>query len=378
LLLAVVIVSLITILANTNIKKIHNQLMQKEKYTRTVLDNIKDGIIAINDDFVIEDFNPAIETIFNYSISEIIGKKLDLLLNYECEGLEKKVCLLKKVISGIKKNGQEFPIEIDVSEIYFENKKLTLLVIRDITERKKIDKMKNEFISTVSHELRTPLTSIKGSLGLIANGVFGALPEKVNDLIDIANNNCTRLANLINDILDLEKIKAGKYEFICEELEINALIEQSVILNQSYAQQYGMTIKVAKSVDEVYIKADKNRILQVISNLISNAVKFSKQGEYVEIVSEPTSDKIKISFVDKGIGIPEDSKDKIFQSFSQVDSSDTRAKGGTGLGLSISKLIIEKMGGQIDFESTDGEGSTFFFILDRIAKGSITQSSTLD
>jgi len=352
---------------------LYSTIEKNEKYTRTIMDSIKDGIITIDDDFVIKSCNPATESIWGHSAPEILGKNLDLLVHHECGSQSEKTCLSARTSFGIKKSGEEFPIEIDVSEILFEDEKLTLLVIRDVTERKKIEKMKNEFISTVSHELRTPLTSIKGALGLVTSGALGVLPDKINNLINIANSNCTRLTNLINDILDLEKIKAGKYEFKNEELEINSIIEQSVTLNQSYADQFGMKLNVINSVEDTYISADKNRILQVMSNLISNAVKFSKLGGEVTIVSEPTDDKIKISVIDNGIGIPEDSKGKIFKSFSQVDSSDTRSKGGTGLGLSISKLIIEKMGGAIGFNSEETKGSTFFFIVPTIAKGATPQ-----
>lgn len=346
--------------------ELYSTIEANEKYTKSFLDNINDGIISISDDFTIETCNPAVESIWGYSIHEILGKKLDLLLHFECENIEKKFYLSKKESFGIKKNGEKFPVEIDVSEIDFENKKVTLLVIRDITERKKIDKMKNEFVSTVSHELRTPLTSIKGSLGLIISGAYGILPQEINKLLDIANNNCLRLTNLINDILDLEKIKAGKYEFIYEELEINSIINQSVVLNQSYSDQFGIKIEITKSIKETYIKADKDRILQVMSNLISNAVKFSNPDGKVTITAETENNKIKVSIKDNGIGIPEDSKHKIFKFFSQVDSSDTRSKGGTGLGLSICKLIVENMGGEIDFESEEGKGSTFYFSFPRI------------
>lgn len=351
--------------------QLYSTIEKNENYTRTVLNSIKDAIVTINDDFVIESCNPAVEAIWGYTLSETIGKKLDLLLDHECNNEDKRVCLAKKELLGTTKNGEKFPIEIDVSEINFENVQSTLLVIRDITERKKIDKMKNEFVSTVSHELRTPLTSIKGSLGLVQSGAFGVLPEKVNELISIASNNCSRLTNLINDILDLEKIKAGKYEFKYEELEMNDIIEQSIILNQAYADQFGMKIAKVLLTEESFIKADKNRILQVISNLISNAVKFSNLGGEVKVTLEKVNDKIKISFIDKGIGIPEESKHKIFNSFSQVDSSDSRSKGGTGLGLSICKLLIEKMGGEIGFDSVAGKGSTFFFIMPTVARGSV-------
>ena len=178
---------------------------------------------------------------------------------------------------------------------------------------------------------------------------------------------------MINDILDLEKIKAGKMEFNYEELDINSILEQSLVLHQPYAEEFGMQIKVVKLAEEAYVKVDKNRVSQVISNLISNAVKFSYRGGEVIITSQKENDMIKISVADNGIGIPEDSKNKIFQSFSQVDSSDTRSKGGSGLGLSISKLIIEKMDGQIDFESVESKGTTFFFTLPEVKKLSVVQ-----
>lgn len=350
--------------------ELYSKIAKNENYTRTILENIKEVIIILNEEFIIESCNPAIEDLWGYSVPEVIGKRLDLLLLCDCEKTDEDEGLPRENSTGIRKNGEEFPVDVDISKIEVENKKLTLLVARDITERKKIDKMKSEFVSTVSHELRTPLTAIKGSLGLITSGVFGVLPEKVSSLINIANNNCIRLTNLINDILDLEKIKAGKYDFIYEELEINSLLEQSYILNQSYAEEFGMQIKLIKPAQKIYVKADKNRTLQVISNLISNAVKFSKLGGEVKIIFKTTKNKVKISVIDNGIGISEDSKFKIFQAFSQIDSSDTRSKGGTGLGLSISKLIIESMGGNIGFESEVDKGSTFFFTLPIIEKGS--------
>lgn len=364
-----------------------NQKREQEKNNErrisTILDNVQDGIVTISENCVIESCNPAIANIFGYSFEEIIGSALDLLLPHSCSCQDKKCNSEKRAlqetfkygadIKGRRKDGSAFPVEIDIKKIDFDNKSIVLMVIRDITQRKEFDRMKNEFVSTVSHELRTPLTSIKGSLGLITSGVFGVFPEKVNELLNIANNNCTRLTNLINDILDLEKIKAGKMEFKYEELEINSILEQSIVLNQSYADQFGMKVKMIKPDEEYFIKADKNRLLQVISNLFSNAVKFSKPGGEVTITSENINGKIKVSFIDKGVGIPEDSKHKIFKSFSQVDSSDSRSKGGSGLGLSICKLIIEKMDGEIDFDSVAGEGSTFFFIMPEITKSSIIE-----
>lgn len=363
LLIAIVIVSLITIKANSYIKKMYNELIRKENYTRTVLDNINDGIITINDKFVVESCNPAVEFIFGYSMSEIMGKKLDLLLNYDCDDNDKKVCLLRKETYGIKKNGQKFTVEIDISEIDFEDKKLTLLVVRDITERKEVDRMKNEFISTVSHELRTPLTSISGSLRLIESGLLGKLPDKVGDLINIANNNSSRLINLINDILDMEKMESGKMIFNMDVYEISPIVQQAINLNMSYAEQYGVKINFEQPAQNVRVRVDKERLIQVLTNLISNAAKFSAQEGTINISVSCQDNRLRVSVTDSGNGIEEEFRSRIFDKFTQADSSDTRKVGGTGLGLSISKRIIEQLGGKMDFDTEIGVGSTFYFDL---------------
>lgn len=343
--------------------ELYTQVEKNEKYTRVILDNIKDGVITIDDNFIIKSCNHAVEDIWGYSSSDIIGNNLDILLSYNRSSFKKLDSYVNNEVYGIRKNKEEFPVEIDLSEISLDYGIVSLLVIRDITERKKIDKMKNEFISTVSHELRTPLTSIKGSLGLIISGTLGALPPKIDKLVQIADNNCNRLVNLINDILDLEKITEGKYEFIFEKLGINSLISQAISLNKPYADLFSIGILPFEFDEEYYVMADKTRLLQVMSNLIANAVKFSKSHGEICIFSQVENDKVKVSIQDKGIGIPSHAKGKLFKSFSQVDSSDTRVKGGTGLGLSICKLIIENMNGRIDYESEEGVGSTFYFVL---------------
>lgn len=365
-----------------NIKDYITQLSSSEMRISSILNTLNDCIVTTSSKGEIESCNIAMEKIFGYEKNEIIGQNInkfisavdfsaykDELFNAQKLIKDSKIIDNKYQLEGLKKDGTKIPVEISYNEVEFEGQKVTTFVIHDITEHQNVEKMKNEFVSTVSHELRTPLTSIKGALGLIASGVVGNLPEKAENLINIANNNCIRLTNLINDILDLEKIKAGKYTFVYEELELNSLLEQSVVLNQSYADQFGMQLKLIKTDKDIYIKADKSRMLQVISNLISNAVKFSKLGEEVCIMSETNDNNVKVSIIDHGIGIPEEAKYKIFQSFSQVDSSDTRAKGGTGLGLSISKLIVENMGGNIGFESKINQGSTFYFNMQSITKG---------
>lgn len=233
---------------------------------------------------------------------------------------------------------------------------------RDITERKEIDRMKNEFVSTVSHELRTPLTSLRGSLGLIASGKMGDLSEKIKGLLDIANNNCSRLINLINDILDIEKIEAGKMDFDIKTFELMALINQAIQLNFQFAQKFNVKINFVNLLNNVFVQIDESRLIQVITNLLSNAIKFSEPESSVDISVIRFDENVRVSITNYGAEIPSSFKTKIFQKFAQADSSDSKQKGGTGLGLSISKAIIEKMDGNIGFSSENNE-TTFYFEL---------------
>jgi signal transduction histidine kinase/DNA-binding response OmpR family regulator len=235
-----------------------------------------------------------------------------------------------------------------------------LFIATDITQRKRSEKIKNEFISTVSHELRTPLTSIRGSLGLIKGGVAGDIPPQMNKLLDIAHSNSERLIRLINDILDIEKIEAGGMEFHLEKAELLPEVTRVIGLLTGYASQFNVKIEMTKSISGIDVMIDKDRFEQVLNNLLSNASKFSAAGSIVEVEMARMDDLIRINVRDRGIGIPEEFREIMFKKFAQVDSSDTRSKGGTGLGLSICKAIMEKLGGRIDYTSVVNQGSTFF------------------
>ena len=232
-----------------------------------------------------------------------------------------------------------------------------------VFERKKIENMKSEFISTVSHELRTPLTSIKGSLGLIVSGVTGKLSDSLSDMVNIAYNNSDRLVRLINDILDIEKIEVGKMEFNLEVLELAPLMKRVVAENIGFAEEYNVRLELFNSLPDTKVQADNDRIIQAITNLISNAVKFSPEDGIVAIDVAARKQGIRISVSDRGPGIPEEFREKIFSKFAQADSTDSRAQGGTGLGLSISKAIVEEHFGTIGFDTIAGDGTTFFIDL---------------
>lgn len=351
------------------------QSSSNEAHLHTLLDNISDAIITIDSKGSVLSMNNAVEHMFGYHPSELLKQNIKMLMpspykemhdsylaNYIATG-EKHVIGQTREVSALRKNGEVFEIELWVHQIAYKGNTQFMGVIRDISERKHVDKIKTEFISTVSHELRTPLTSIRGSLGMLKSGVLGEVPEKANRMVELAHNNTERLINLVNDILDVEKIQAGKIELKLEALNLTELVKQSIAANEAYATSCQVTLDFSSELDDFQVYADEQRLQQVMANLISNSSKFSPEHGHVSIHIKKVNQFIRVSVSDQGEGIPEEYRSKIFQKFSQVDSSDTRQKGGTGLGLNITKAIIEQHGGHIDYTSVEGKGSTFFFEL---------------
>jgi PAS domain S-box-containing protein len=235
-------------------------------------------------------------------------------------------------------------------------------LIWDITESQRVERMKNEFVATVSHELRTPLTSIRGSLGLAAAGVAGKLPERAAGLINIALNNCERLTLLINDILDIEKLESDKQRFDVRRMDVSELVTRSLEENAGLAQSLDVHFATPEPLCHADVLVDPSRFLQVMANLLSNASKFSPAGAAVEVTAHCNHGRVRVAVRDHGKGIPPEFQSRIFQKFSQADSSDSRNGTGTGLGLAISRAIVERFGGHIAFESGPA-GTTFFFEL---------------
>jgi signal transduction histidine kinase len=253
---------------------------------------------------------------------------------------------------------------VDCSFVFLKLYRRGLAQIEEITvehaKTKAALEIKSQFLSTVSHELRTPLTSIKGTLELVNSGVMGPVPDQMQPILTIAAKNSKRLADLINDLLDLQKIEAGEMAFRFNLLNVRDLVDDSVTMSRSYADQMDVSLSVTHASEDIFINGDAGRLSQVMANLISNASKFSHKGGKVEISTMKHGNHVRIYVKDKGVGIPENAKERVFGQFSQVDSSDQRRVGGTGLGMNISKKIIEKHDGQIDYESTLGHGTTFF------------------
>jgi PAS domain S-box-containing protein len=233
-------------------------------------------------------------------------------------------------------------------------------IFEDITEDRRVEKMKDEFISTVSHELRTPLTSIKGSLGLLEGTMREHLPDDMVSLLDIANRNAERLLLLINDILDISKIEAHKMKFNIEPIEVMEFIKHILQENEAYGHQYVVGFRLVHEENDLVFPGDRHRLMQVFSNLLSNAAKFSTKGSMVDLGVYREDEFVRFEVTDRGAGIPTDFHGHIFEKFAQYDSSDTRNAGGTGLGLSISKAIVEQHNGSIEFDSEVNRGTTFY------------------
>jgi signal transduction histidine kinase len=225
--------------------------------------------------------------------------------------------------------------------------------------------MKKEFTSTLSHELRTPLTSIIGSLQLINSGVLGDMTQEVAELTAVAERNGQRLLDLINDILDIEKIESGKLTLVTEVFRLGELVHEALVLNKAFAERFKVRFEVQGSPPAGLVHADRKRLLQIMTNLLSNAAKFSPEDGTVEITLDETASSLRVGVHDRGPGIPDAFRSRIFGRFAQADSTLTRQKGGTGLGLAISKRLVEMMQGRIGFDSRDGGGTTFWFELPR-------------
>ena len=352
-----------------------NKRKNVESCNKAILDTVVDGIITIDKFGIIETVNPATLNIFGYSQIEMVGQNIKMLmpnpykdehdgyLKHHHETGEKRVIGIGREVEGQRKDGSIFPLELAVNEMIINGEKHFTGIVRDITERKQADKLKEEFISTVSHELRTPLTSIRGSIGLLTGGLAGEFSDKAKQLLAIAHNNTERLLMLINDILDLSKIESGQMDFNFKEMEVLPFLKEAIEANHGFAGQYGVEFVLECSVNGAMLQADANRLMQVMNNLMSNAAKFAPKGDKIKISAARHHQQIRISVTDHGSGIPKALEGRIFDKFTQADSSDTRQVGGTGLGLNITKAMVEKHNGRISFVSELGVGTTFYFDL---------------
>ena len=347
---------------------------EKETRLQAIVESAGDAIITIDEKSRIKTFNPAAARIFGHGTQSLAGQHAGKLVEktYRARiGVYMRELLAHGMqphtpsrieVMGQRADGTAFEAEMVVSQIQVEGRREFIGIVRDISESKKIERMKNEFVSTVSHELRTPLTSIRGSLGLLIGGAAGEIPAPARQLLGIAHNNCERLVRLINDILDVEKIESGHIRFNMGIHSLMALVRQAIEATQSFALQFQVQFRLQPpdAGDVLCVLADPDRLVQVIVNLLSNAAKFSPAGGTVEVIVKPQGASVRLSVIDHGCGIAQEFRSRIFEKFAQADASDSRQKTGTGLGLSITRAIVEKLGGRIGFESEPGSGSEFF------------------
>ena len=256
--------------------------------------------------------------------------------------------------------------ELSAETIELNGEPCAIVAAIDVTERNRVDRLKDEFVSMVSHELRTPLTSIKGSLDLLTAGVTGHHSDDTRRLIEIAKNNSDRLLLIVNDILDSQKIQSGTMDYRLQPLDLLPALKSSLAVNQALGNSKNTPFKLVDGLPGVKVNADPQRFQQILANLLSNAVKFSPNGNAVEVFASRKNGMIRTTVQDYGPGIPPEFHDRVFDKFSQADGSNSRAASGTGLGLNIAKMIVEGMGGDIGFVSRSGEGCAFYFDLPEV------------
>lgn len=349
-------------------EQIRHQVRQRTLELSAILENAAEGILIFDQQGLIERANPASASLFGRSTSALAGQRIGGLIPAlrGCSAAALDDLLGRPwEVSGSHAQAPNLELEISLSRYELPGRRLYICMLRDIGPRKRVERLKSEFVATVSHELRTPLTSIKGSLGLLAAGAVGELPKQAQELIGIAQSNSERLICLVNDILDVEKLEFGQAGVHLIRSELHPLLREALVHNQGYADSFQVRLDLDDSAlpEQVLVEVDNLRLQQVLSNLISNAVKFSEPQQRVEISAAIVDTRVRIQIRDYGPGIPAEFRPHLFQKFAQADGSDRRRRGGTGLGLSICKTLVERMHGQIGYCSTAGEGSTFYFSL---------------
>ncbi|WP_371819412.1 PAS domain S-box protein [Tolypothrix sp. PCC 7910] len=365
--------------------EINNDITERKRaeeelrHLSTALTSAVEGISQLDQEGRYIKVNPAYANMAGYQPEDMIG--MDWLLTVHPEDAEKLSVAYQQMLvngkveaeaRGVRKDKTVFDKQVVMVTAYDRQQQFIghYCFMKDISDRREIDRLKDEFVSIVSHELRTPLTSISGALDLLAGGVLQTQPEEAQRMLNIAASNTDRLVRLINDILDIERIESGKVQMTPEHCDAADLMNQSIETVEEMAEQ--ARVKLAVSPLSAPLWADPDRIIQVFTNLLSNAIKFSPEGSTVSLSAEipetaekaaPFGKQILFKVKDQGRGIPAEKLESIFERFGQVDASDSRQKGGTGLGLAICRSILQHHQGQICVESTLGEGSTFFFTL---------------
>jgi signal transduction histidine kinase len=333
-------------------------LVQRQK---AINEYIADPIITIDSNARVFELNLAARRLFEINAPQsLVGKRINDLIGI---GLEQLPSTSEIVVNG--PGNMPVNLAVSTSEWSVGTQSYCTIALHDLSESRRVERMKDEFLATVSHELRTPLTSILGALGLLVAGASGVLPSEALELATVAQRNGTRLSRLIDDLLDLTKLEGNRMTFNLRETPLNALLEEAVSANMAYAQSHGVHLRFITRVQTAQSTVDAHRLLQVLANLISNAIKHSPAGSTAEVrlVEDPKGWLIEVA--DRGPGIDPEFRQRMFEKFSQADGSDQRSISGTGLGLYISKMLVDRMGGVLSAQSGAGKGSVLSILLPR-------------
>jgi PAS domain S-box-containing protein len=346
-----------------------------EQRIATIIETAQDAFVGIDMRGRILDWNSAAEAMLGWTRAEAVGCIISDLVMPERFRAQSRALLAHFLETGemeilgkrvervlLTRDGREIPVEMTLGLAGTGEGLFFSAFVHDISERKEVERMKDEFVATVSHELRTPLTAISASLALLADGMAGELPPDAQGLVDVANASSKRLVRLVGDVLDLQKLDAGAMVFERKVQPLLPLAEGAVAAMQSFADQAGIALAcvAAPGAEGARVDVDGDRLAQVLTNLLSNAIKFSGPGSTVRTHVEVRGDRARLAVADEGAGIPEAFRARVFQRFAQADGADSRRQGGTGLGLSICKTIVEELGGEIWFDSAEGIGTTFY------------------
>jgi PAS domain S-box-containing protein len=359
----------------TERKRMEEELKASEERYRDLFENANDGIYILDRAGRIVSFNRKAEELTGYTVEEVRGQSYTLFLPPGPERKKARRAFLKNMrgqpdkneLTIIRKDGREVILELSTRPIWQGGQIVGIQGIgRDITERKELERLKSDFISTVSHELRTPLTSIKGYVDLVLAGDVGPLTPEQKEFLTIVSQNTTRLTELINDLLEIERLESGKIEFEFAELDLAEVLENVARSLHVNAEQKGLEF-LTEIPSGLKVRGDRERLAQVFLNLLSNAIKYTPAGT-VELRAHQEDDAVVVEVRDTGIGLSESDLQKLFQKFFRSDNPYVRKVGGTGLGLSIAKAIVERHGGTITVTSQLGQGSTFTVRLPALAR----------